>query len=50
MHLISVRAGRVLGSKNFFPQVAIEEDSASVLAAFLAQYYLAAVSGICRPS
>ncbi|KHO64336.1 excinuclease ABC subunit UvrC [Pseudomonas flexibilis] len=40
VHLISVRAGRVLGSKNFFPQVAIEEDSASVLAAFLAQYYL----------
>ena len=40
VHLISVRGGRVLGSKNFFPQVAIEEDSASVLAAFLAQYYL----------
>lgn len=40
VHLISVRAGRVLGSKNFFPRVAIEEDSASVLSAFLAQYYL----------
>lgn len=40
VHLISVRGGRVLGSKNFFPQVAIEEDSSSVLAAFLAQYYL----------
>ena len=41
VHLISVRGGRVLGSKNFFPQVAIEEETASVLAAFLAQYYLA---------
>ncbi len=40
VHLISVRGGRVLGSKNFFPQVAIEEAGADVLAAFLAQYYL----------
>lgn len=28
VHLISVRGGRVLGSKNFFPQVAIEEEGA----------------------
>lgn len=40
VHLISVRSGRVLGSKNFFPQVAIEEDVSEVMAAFLAQYYL----------
>ncbi|WP_271412225.1 excinuclease ABC subunit UvrC [Pseudomonas sp. Q1-7] len=40
VHLISVRGGRVLGSKNFFPQVAIEEEAAEVLAAFIAQYYL----------
>ncbi|MCM2331010.1 Excinuclease ABC subunit C [Geopseudomonas sagittaria] len=40
VHLISVRGGRVLGSKNFFPQVAIEEEPADVLVAFLAQYYL----------
>lgn len=40
VHLISVRGGRVLGSKNFFPQVAIEEEGGEVLAAFLAQYYL----------
>jgi len=40
VHLISVRGGRVLGSKNFFPQVAIEEDVGSVLLAFLEQYYL----------
>lgn len=40
VHLISVRGGRVLGSKNFFPQVAIEEESGDVLMAFLAQYYL----------
>ena len=40
VHLISVRGGRVLGSKNFFPQVAIEEVGGDVLMAFLAQYYL----------
>ncbi|WP_447591427.1 excinuclease ABC subunit UvrC [Aquipseudomonas campi] len=40
VHLISVRSGRVLGSKNFFPQVGIEEDNGAVLAGFLAQYYL----------
>lgn len=40
VHLISVRGGRVLGSKNFFPQVGIEEGVGEVLAAFIAQYYL----------
>lgn len=40
VHLISVRGGRVLGSKNFFPQVAIEQEGGDVLMAFLAQYYL----------
>jgi len=40
VHLLCVRAGRVLGSRNFFPQLVLEEDEASVLAAFLAQYYL----------
>ncbi|MFZ6044722.1 excinuclease ABC subunit UvrC [Pseudomonas sp. CR3202] len=40
VHLISVRGGRVLGSKNFFPQVAIEEEAGEVLVAFIGQYYL----------
>ncbi len=40
VNLITVRGGRVLGSKNFFPQVAIEEGSSDVLLAFLEQYYL----------
>ncbi len=41
VHLMSVRGGRMLGSKSFFPQVGIEEDGGAVLVAFLAQYYLA---------
>jgi len=40
VHLISVRGGRVLGSKNFFPQVGIEEEVGEVMSAFLAQYFL----------
>ncbi|MDP9558179.1 UNVERIFIED_ORG: excinuclease ABC subunit C [Pseudomonas parafulva] len=40
VHLISVRGGRVLGSKNFFPQVGIEEDVSEVMAAFVSQYYV----------
>ncbi len=40
VHLLSVRGGRVLGSRNFFPQVGIEEEAGSVLVAFIAQYYL----------
>lgn len=38
--LMTVRNGRVLGSKNFFPQVSIEEDTQTVLYAFISQYYL----------
>lgn len=40
VHLVTVRGGRVLGSKNFFPQVAVEENAADVLLAFMEQYYL----------
>lgn len=35
-----IRAGRNLGNKVFFPRVPEGEDAASVLSAFLAQYYL----------
>ena len=40
VHLINVRGGRVLGSKNFFPQTGIEEEVADVMEAFLTQYYV----------
>ena len=40
VHLMSVRGGRVLGSKNFFPQTGIDEDVSEVMAAFLGQYYV----------
>jgi len=40
VHLLCVRGGRVLGSRNFFPKLAMEEEAGEVLAAFLGQYYL----------
>ncbi len=40
VHVVMVRQGRVLGTKNHFPRVPIEQDAGEVLAAFLPQYYL----------
>ena len=40
VHVVTVRGGRVLGSKNYFPQMAIEEEVADILLAFMAQFYL----------
>lgn len=42
VHVIMVRQGRVLGSKNHFPRVPIEQTPGEVLSAFLPQYYLGA--------
>ncbi|WP_250658312.1 excinuclease ABC subunit UvrC [Alkalimarinus coralli] len=35
-----VRGGRVLGHKNYFPKLALEQGEASLLGSFLAQFYL----------
>ncbi len=40
VHVLTVRDGRVLGGKNYYPKIAIEQDSADILNAFLGQYYL----------
>ncbi|MFN3581399.1 MAG: excinuclease ABC subunit UvrC [Pseudomonas sp.] len=40
VHVVMVRQGRVLGSKNHFPRVPIEQTPGEVLSAFLPQYYL----------
>src|SRR5690606_2746303 len=40
VHVIMVRQGRVLGSRNPFPRVPIEQTPGEVLAAFLPQYDL----------
>jgi excinuclease ABC subunit C len=41
VHALFVRQGRVVGSKVYFPRVAIEDNADDVLSAFIAQFYLA---------
>lgn len=38
--VMTVRGGRLLGHKAYFPKVALDSESGEVLSSFLAQYYL----------
>jgi excinuclease ABC subunit C len=40
VHVICIRGGRVIGSRNFFPKDKLSENAAELLEAFVAQYYL----------
>jgi excinuclease ABC subunit C len=40
VHLVVIRGGRLIGSKSFFPRDRLAEDEGSLLAAFIAQYYV----------
>lgn len=40
VHAIYVRAGRIIGSKSFFPRFRLSETAAEVLSAFVSQSYL----------
>ena len=40
VHVIVIRGGRIIGSRNFFPKDKLAETAADLLAAFIAQYYL----------
>lgn len=40
VEVVFIRGGRNLGSKSFFPRLAVEGKPAEILAAFLPQYYL----------
>lgn len=40
VHVLYVRQGRVLGSRSYYPKCQLEESSAEVTAAFIAQRYL----------
>lgn len=40
VHVIVIRGGRIIGSRNFFPRDRLAETAADLLAAFIAQYYL----------
>ena len=40
VHVIYVRAGRIIGSKNFYPRFKLAEEEGELISAFLAQSYL----------
>ncbi|MCB1669841.1 MAG: excinuclease ABC subunit UvrC, partial [Pseudomonadales bacterium] len=40
VHVIYSRAGRIIGSKNFYPKNSLVEDEAQLLSDFIGQYYL----------
>jgi len=40
VHVITIRGGRIIGSRNFFPKDKLAETAADLLASFIAQYYL----------
>jgi excinuclease ABC subunit C len=40
LHLILVRKGRILGSRNFFPKYSLESTQGERMHAFIARYYL----------
>jgi excinuclease ABC subunit C len=41
VQVLFVRAGRVLGSKSYFPPLRLDEEEAEVMTAFIPQFYLA---------
>ena len=40
VHVIYSRAGRIIGSKNFYPKIKLVEDESQLISAFIGQYYL----------
>lgn len=40
VHLLFVRGGRILGSRSFYPKLALEYDESELLLGFLGQFYL----------
>ncbi len=44
VHVLFVRAGRILGSRSYFPKPQLEEGSAELLFSFVSQYYLGDVA------
>jgi len=40
VHVIFVRAGRIIGNKSYYPRFVLEKEPGDILMAFIAQYYL----------
>lgn len=50
VHVLYVRQGRVVGSKNYFPKDRLENSEATVLSAFISHHYLSGSSMDIPPS
>ncbi|WP_094751736.1 excinuclease ABC subunit UvrC [Psychromonas sp. CD1] len=48
-HLLFIRQGRILGSRNYFPKVPEHSSKDELLRAFLSQFYLSAQNGRAIP-
>ncbi|ABM03027.1 Excinuclease ABC subunit C [Psychromonas ingrahamii 37] len=49
IHLLFVRQGRILGSRNYFPKIPKNSSKDEVLSAFLSQFYLSGQNGRAIP-
>jgi len=49
IHMLFVRQGRVLGSRNYFPKVPKNSSEEEVLSSFLSQFYLSGQNGRAIP-
>jgi excinuclease ABC, C subunit len=45
VHVLFIRQGKVLGSRNYFPSIPTDSDLSELLYAFVQQFYLADISG-----
>jgi excinuclease ABC subunit C len=45
VHVLFIRQGKVLGSRNYFPSLPIDNDIPELLYAFILQFYLSDISG-----
>lgn len=45
VHVLFIRQGKVLGSRNYFPSIPTDSDISELLYAFVQQFYLADISG-----
>lgn len=49
IHILFIRQGRILGSRNYFPKVPKNSSEDEVLSAFLSQFYLSGQNGRAVP-
>ena len=49
IHMLFIRQGRVLGSRNYFPKVPKNSSEEEIISSFLSQFYLSGQNGRAIP-